>query len=100
MSNINLQGKKCNVILNYVVNTWRFAGGPMMTRLSCYLDTAFPFPIHQTKIIIIIIINVVKVGPPLTKLSGSAHDIQKSESHRLLNIILRRSWIHTNITTI
>ena len=50
---------------------WRFAGGPMMARLQWYLDPSSP---HQPK-------NQkqknktinVKVGPPLTKLSGSAH---------------------------
>ena len=43
---------------------WRFAGGPMIARLKCYLDP--PTPLKKKK-------NVVKVGPPLTKLSGSAH---------------------------
>ena len=35
----------------------------MMARFYCYLD---PLSSHQLK-------NVVKVGPPLAKLSGSAH---------------------------
>ena len=42
---------------------WRFAGGPMMAHLERYFD---PFSPHQLK--------NVKFGPPLTKLSGSAHD--------------------------
>ena len=40
---------------------WRFAGGLMMARLSPHLK--------RKK-------NVVKVGPPLTKLSGSAQGCQ------------------------
>ena len=43
---------------------WCFAGGPTMARLLWYLDCP---PTHQLK-------NVVKVGPPLTKLSGSAQE--------------------------
>ena len=48
----------------------------MMARLKWYLD---PSCLHQLKTIekiktiLIIIINVVKVGLPLTTLSGSAH---------------------------
>ena len=42
---------------------WRFAGGLMMTRLQCFLDP--PTPHKKTS----------KVGPPLTKLSGSAHGL-------------------------
>ena len=41
-----------------------FAGGAMMARFSWYLDPLAP---HQLKK------HVVRVGPPLTKLSGSAH---------------------------
>ena len=41
---------------------WRFAGGPMMDRLWWYLDS--PTLINKKK---------VKVGPPRTKRSGSAH---------------------------
>ena len=41
----------------------RFAGGPMMARLLWYLDPPYP---HQLKI-------GVKVGPPLTNFSASAH---------------------------
>ena len=44
---------------------WRFASGPMMAHLEWYLDPPTP---HQLKK------NFVKVGPPLTKFSGSAHD--------------------------
>ena len=43
---------------------WRFAGGPMMARLKLHLDSPSP---HQLK-------TLVKVGPPLIKLSGSAHE--------------------------
>ena len=43
---------------------WRFAGGPLIARLWWYLDP--PSPHFLTK--------NVKVGPPLTNLSGSAHD--------------------------
>ena len=50
---------------------WSFAGGPMMAHLSLFLDHSPP-P-HQTKK------NTqkknFKVGPPLTKLSGSAHEL-------------------------
>ena len=47
---------------------WRFAGGAMMTGLSWYLDPPTP---HQLK-------KAFKVGPPLTKFSGSAHDIRSN----------------------
>ena len=43
---------------------WRFPGGPMMARFKWYFDHLSP---HQLK-------NIVKVRPPLTKVSGSAHD--------------------------
>ena len=51
---------------------WRFDVGPMMTHLKWYLDPLSP---HQPS-------NIkkkkkrndIKFGPPLTKLSGSAHD--------------------------
>ena len=43
---------------------WRFAGGPMMARLLWYIDPISPDQLKK---------NVVKVGPPLTTLSGSAH---------------------------
>ena len=43
---------------------WRSAAGPMMARLYWYLDHLSH---HQQKK------YVVKVGPPLKKLSGSAH---------------------------
>ena len=39
----------------------------MMTRLLCYLDTPTPYQLKTKQ-------NVVKVGPPLTKFSGSAHE--------------------------
>ena len=45
---------------------WRFAGGAMMARYWRYLDPLAP---HQLKKL------VVRVGPPLTKLSRSAHVI-------------------------
>ena len=39
---------------------WRFAGGQRIASLKWYLD-----PTKK---------NIVRVGPPLTKLSGSVHD--------------------------
>ena len=45
---------------------WCFAGGPMLARLYWYLDPPTP-QLKKKK-------NVVKVGPPLTKFSESAHD--------------------------
>ena len=46
----------------------RFAGGPLMSRKKWYLDHSSPHQIkEQNKK------KPVKVGPPLTKLSGSAH---------------------------
>ena len=44
---------------------WRFAGGPIMARLKWYLDPSSPHPKKK----------VFKVGPPLTKLSWSAHEV-------------------------
>ena len=43
---------------------WRFAGGPMMAQLKRYLDPLSPNQLKK---------NVIKFGPPLTKLSGFAH---------------------------
>ena len=43
--------------------TWRFAGRPMMAHIQWYLD---PHLLHYLG-------KNVRVGPPLTKLSGSAH---------------------------
>ena len=43
---------------------WRFAGEPLMARLLWYLDPLSPHQLQK---------NVVGVGPPLTKLSGSRH---------------------------
>ena len=50
---------------------WRFAGGPMMVRSQWYLDppSAHQLRTKPKK-------NVNWTGPPLTKLSGSAHDLQ------------------------
>ena len=42
----------------------RFTGGAMMTRLKWYLE---PLSSHQIK-------RLVKIGHPLSKLSGSAHE--------------------------
>ena len=42
--------------------TWRFAGGPMMAR-----DSGIWILSHQQ------LKHIVKIGPPLTQLSGSAH---------------------------
>ena len=50
---------------------WRFAGGPLEACLKWYSDPSSP-P-HQTKKKKKKKKNLVKVGPPLTKLSGSAH---------------------------
>ena len=44
----------------------RFAGVPMMAYFQWYLDPLSP---HQQ-------INVARVGPPLTKFSGSAHVVE------------------------
>ena len=43
---------------------WRLAGRPIIAQLYWYWDHSSP---HQQK-------KVVKVGPPLTKLSGSADE--------------------------
>ena len=43
---------------------WRFAGGPMMARFKWYFDHLSS---QQLK-------NIVKIRPPLTKVSGSAHE--------------------------
>ena len=51
---------------------WRFAGGPMMAQLYRYLDPLSPHQIKKIKK------NVIKVGPPLTKLPGSAHALHTS----------------------
>ena len=56
---------------------WRFAGRSMLARLWWYLD---PLSLHQLtkkqqqK-------NVVKVGPPLAKLSGSAQNVASLSLH-------------------
>ena len=42
---------------------WRFVGGPMMSRLKCYLD---PLSSNPKK--------YVRVGPPPLRLSESAHE--------------------------
>ena len=42
-----------------------------------------PFSNHQTKK------NVVKVGPPLTKLSGSAHALTANEANKRLVLHMR-----------
>ena len=46
---------------------WRFAGRPMLARLWWYLDR---LSLHQLRRF------VVKVGPSLAKLSGSAQNVQ------------------------
>ena len=46
---------------------WRFTGGPLMARLKWYLDPSSPHQTYNKE-------KVVKVRPPLRKLSGSAHD--------------------------
>ena len=45
---------------------WHFADGPMLASLWWYLN---PLSSHQLKKK-----HIVKAGPPLTKLSGSAHE--------------------------
>ena len=50
---------------------WRFAGGPMMARFKCYLESLSPHQKQKKKKKKKK--NVVRVGPPLAKLSGSAH---------------------------
>ena len=47
---------------------WRFAGGPMMARFKWYLDP---------------LITLKKDGPPLKKLSGSAHATKGHTSLRI-----------------
>ena len=49
--------------------TWHFPGGPMMARFEWYLD---PLSSHQLKKQQQ---KNFRAGPPLTKLSGSAHDV-------------------------
>ena len=48
---------------------WRFAGGSLIARLWWYLDPSSP---HQTKKK-----TLSKLDPPLTKLSGSAHELSR-----------------------
>ena len=59
---------------------WRFAGVPMIVRLQWYADPLSP---HQLK-------NVVKVGPPLTKLSGPAHGRLRlcDRNHKLIGWLI------------
>ena len=47
---------------------WCFGGGPMMASLKWYFDPPSPHQLKQKNNK-----KYVKVGPPLTKLSGSAH---------------------------
>ena len=49
---------------------WRFTGGPMMARLKRYFDPPFHHQLKTTTTKR----NIVKVGPPLTKRSGSVHE--------------------------
>ena len=53
-----------------------FAGGPLKARLYKHLD---PPSSHQLK-------KVIKVGPPLTKLSASAHDTHMFKNNKLLKM--------------
>ena len=46
---------------------WRFAGGPMMARFKWYFDHLSSHQLKNSK-------NVVKVGPPLTKVFRPTHD--------------------------
>ena len=52
---------------------WRFAGGPMLARILWYLDPLSSQNL-KNKIKRNKKKNVVKVGPPPAKLSGSAHE--------------------------
>ena len=57
---------------------WRFAGRPMMVRLYWFLD---PLSLNQLKK------ECKKVGPPLKKLSGSAHEF-KVCTKKLISLFL------------
>ena len=49
---------------------WRFTDGPMMARLQWYLDPPAPHQLRKKTLS-----DLVKVGPPLTTLSGSDMDL-------------------------
>ena len=57
---------------------WRFAGRPMMARLKGNLN---PPPPSSTQ---------KKNGPPLTKLSGSTHNLSAGDSDRKCVISIKR----------
>ena len=59
---------------------WRFAGGPMMARLYWYLDPLSPNQLKERQ----------KVGPPLKKLSGSAHAYQQVQSLTLFILYISK----------
>ena len=63
---------------------WRFPGGPMMACFYCYLNPLLLSPLIK---------NVVRVGPPLARLFGSAH-----EGNRVfllgLCVALQEEWQH------
>ena len=56
---------------------WRFVGGPMIARLEWRLDPSSPQKMEKS--------FFVNVGPPLTKLSGSAY---ADDSHAISNLIM------------
>ena len=49
---------------------WRFADGPMMAHFKWYCNLLSPHQLIKKK--------VVRFGPPLSKLSGYAHDMHAS----------------------
>ena len=57
----------------------------MMARLKWYLDPPSPHELKKTT-------NVVKVGSPLTKLSGSAHSLQTVWAFIRPYNTIRRAW--------
>ena len=60
---------------------WRFAGVQMMARLYWHLDPS-PHKLRRRK-------NVVKVGPTMTKLSGSTHEQNAVEWRFAGGIVVR-----------
>ena len=53
-------------MLGHHLHASETAGGPIMARLWWYLDPSSPHQLEKNEKK-----NVIKVGPPLTKLSGS-----------------------------
>ena len=63
-SQLSMLGHHWPVSVSETPFKWHFSGGPMMARLS---DIWIVFPLSKKKE------DVVRVGPPLAKLSGSTH---------------------------